>query len=221
MLQEDHRPPITGSLITSPETGPCATTFTLSRLQALDDREYYLNVYASHPWSTTNGGFTADIDNPINTFPVPPQPPKAVYRDRTMELLTWADFFRATLGLPTFPLWGKQIRSEASDATDDPSGGIEYIRVMQREWQHDVDVRELLSLNRNHLLLWMERIPFDPTECYPSGNSPLNDAIAEDLLITIRHRFRHRTTNTLLNTSAWNAYQTAHTGYSFIEFIDD
>eukprot|EP00972_Heterocapsa_arctica_P029640 4366080-Heterocapsa_arctica.AAC.1 len=130
-----------------------------------------------------------------------------------MDLLTWADFFRATVGLPMFPLWGEQRRSEPSDATHDPPCGVEYTRVIQLEWHHDVEFWENPgpNINRNHLLFWMERIPFDPTERYPSGNSPLKEAIAEDLLTTIRHRFRHRTTNILLNTSAWNAYQTAHT----------
>eukprot|EP00972_Heterocapsa_arctica_P072220 10666554-Heterocapsa_arctica.AAC.1 len=100
---------------------------------------------------------------------------------------------------------------------------MEYSRVLQLEWQYDIDFWDKpgVNLNRNHLLLWMERIPCDPTEWYPSETPPPKEAIAEDLLISIRRRFRHRTTNMLLNTSAWNAYQTAHPGYNFIDYIDD
>eukprot|EP00972_Heterocapsa_arctica_P063692 9398953-Heterocapsa_arctica.AAC.1 len=110
--------------------------------------------------------------------------------------------------------------SEPSDASNCPPCGMECSRVLQLEWQHDVDFWDKpgVNLNRNHLLLWMDKIPCDSTEWYPMV---FKEAIAKDLVSTIRHRFRHSTTNVLLNTAAWNAYQTTHLGYDFIEVIDD
>eukprot|EP00972_Heterocapsa_arctica_P000396 56747-Heterocapsa_arctica.AAC.1 len=61
-----------------------------------------------------------------------------------------------------------------------PPCGYEYSRVLLLEWQFDEDFwNQLGNSNELHLLLWMERIPCDPTEWYPSETPPLKEAIAE------------------------------------------
>eukprot|EP00972_Heterocapsa_arctica_P054247 7995357-Heterocapsa_arctica.AAC.1 len=57
----------------------------------------------------------------------------------------------------------------------------------------------------------------DPTKWYPSETPPLKEVIVENLLITIRHRFRHRTINMLLNTAEWDAYKRACSGYKYTD----
>eukprot|EP00972_Heterocapsa_arctica_P071904 10621283-Heterocapsa_arctica.AAC.1 len=82
-----------------------------------------------------------------------------------------------------------------------PPYGIEYSRVLELEWQLYIDVwnKPGVNTNRNPLLAWIERIPCDPTEYYPHETPPLNEAITEDLLITLKERFRHRTINMALH----------------------
>eukprot|EP00972_Heterocapsa_arctica_P095346 14061808-Heterocapsa_arctica.AAC.1 len=66
-----------------------------------EEREHYLNFYSLHSWQGITG-----IYNPTTTFPVPPLPVEDVYIDRTQTLLTWADYFKAPIGIP--PAWAEQ-----------------------------------------------------------------------------------------------------------------
>eukprot|EP00972_Heterocapsa_arctica_P017744 2622209-Heterocapsa_arctica.AAC.1 len=68
-----------------------------------EEREHYLKFYSLHPWQVIAG-----IYNPTITFPVLPLPAEAVYIDRTQILIIWADYFNATIGLPTSPAWAEQ-----------------------------------------------------------------------------------------------------------------
>eukprot|EP00972_Heterocapsa_arctica_P034384 5063593-Heterocapsa_arctica.AAC.1 len=121
----------------------------------LVQREYYLNFYSLRPWRVTTG------INLTPTFYVPPPPPEAVYVDRTLEMLTWADYFKATVGLPRIPPWADHVTLVPSDETTAPPCGIECSRVLQLEWQSDIHFwnKPDVNANRNHLLEWIERIP--------------------------------------------------------------
>eukprot|EP00972_Heterocapsa_arctica_P102585 15119399-Heterocapsa_arctica.AAC.1 len=95
------------------------------------EREYYLNFYSLHPWRVCTG-----INRAPTTW-VPRPPPEAVYVDRTLEMLTWADYFKASVGLPRIPPWADHLTSVPSDETTGPPCGIEYSRVLLLEWQFD------------------------------------------------------------------------------------
>eukprot|EP00972_Heterocapsa_arctica_P012449 1829106-Heterocapsa_arctica.AAC.1 len=116
-------------------------------------------------------------------------------------MLTCADYFKATVGLPRIPPWADHLTSVPSDETTGPPCAIEYSRVLLLEWQFEVYFwnNPGVNSNSNHLLEWIERIPCDPTEYYPRENPPLKEAITEDLLITLRERFCHRTIHIALH----------------------
>eukprot|EP00972_Heterocapsa_arctica_P063521 9376394-Heterocapsa_arctica.AAC.1 len=145
------------------------------------ERGHYRTFTRRHPWQSVTRG---------NQY-IPP-PPVVRYVDRTQCLWTWADYFEATTGLPPLPAWADNGTWAQYDETTGPPSGFEYSRILELEWQVDSDYwnNPGILTNRNHVLAWLERVPFDPTEYGPYETPPLNRAIAEELLDTLRERFR-------------------------------